>query len=98
MTIRQAIDKSIEKWERICFNHEWVRDCALCEYCTDTDWRTTDCRKCPLGQATGDFGCHELWRRTSDGDARKNAGCDADYEMLFTLYMLKIIYPEVTYV
>lgn len=98
-----AIDKSIVKWEGIAILKKGMEktQCAMCflgkQLLNDPD--VLVCSACPMTKATGQKQCKGTpWSETSNTLWPKpgvKPGCDADYEMLLTLYMLKVIYPNV---
>jgi hypothetical protein len=100
MTWKQALLKSIEKWEDYCFTGDTNKSCALCnKVAVDTSTRFETrrkimaCSSCPIGRVG--LGCVDrnkeaaidnLYARTRENSP--NGTEDNDYHMLFILYML----------
>jgi hypothetical protein len=95
MTWKQALEKSIEKWDKVCFEGSYS-DCALCEK-DNSIWLLNEnadiCEKCPVSM-TGNCCENEnsLWKNTSDLKQRTRThfrwGTNADFQMYFFLCML----------
>jgi hypothetical protein len=96
MTERQALLKSIKKWETICFERETFssNSCPLCE--RKLAWVKCSDGECPIALVTGAEECRGTkfytttqWRNSQVYNGRKRYGRrDSDMAMLFLLYHL----------
>jgi hypothetical protein len=92
MTWKQALLKSIEKWDRICFGHGSKFDeCALCtkDKTFDSKYGEHKCHFCPILKVTGEQECygtpyHE-WGNDKD---------DAIHEYLFLCMLYHEYYGD----
>jgi hypothetical protein len=94
MAWEQALLGSIEKWDRICFEKEYVeRECALCKKARISvlGKYSKTCIIARVGQAC-DHICADsegIWLSTSNGPRHdRKPGCDADIQMYLFLCML----------
>ena len=84
MTWKQALLKSIEKWDVICFEDEGVdTECQLCIRAGLGDHNDANCNICPIGIVTETRSCN----KTTFYDAQRGL-MDAKYEMYLFLCML----------
>lgn len=87
MTWKQALKKSIEKWDKICFERGiYDRNCALCDMPEPKDG---GCGNCPLA-LTGQECLTEkdLYSRTSDCRTLYPRGCNGDIQLYLYFCML----------
>jgi hypothetical protein len=84
MTWKQALLKSIEKWDGICFNHDDIEtECQLCIRAGLENHENANCNLCPIGTVTGKVSCYG----TPYYDVQDDV-VDAEYEMYLFLCFL----------
>ena len=60
MTWKQALLKSIEKWDGICFDGESVNEeCSLCIRAGMGNHTNANCKLCPIGLTTKADSCNQ---------------------------------------
>jgi len=91
----QALDASIEKWQRVVYKGVRGLDCPLCEYNRPSKNKDKDaiCKSCIIGIVTGEENCDSTpFYSTSEWSGIPGIGKIANNLMLSKLYEIRIEY------